>query len=387
MILAGASCRVLARSFIQAGYEPICFDLFADYDLATQACTTQVDGANWPWGILSHLNPLKGIPFVYTGGLENHPDFLREVALSHPLWGNHPDIYESLRDPVVLEQELRALGVAFPSILPAGSSIPDTPTWLLKPLKGSGGLGIRMGKAHSLVPKGHYAQRQIAGIDISLSLLLGENGHELLLWCKGLECRDLLGCPEFGYVGSHWTAESNASFLDPSLVFALGGFLSKTIGLKGLVGIDFRVDSLGRWFVLEVNPRYTASMELGELATNQSFTKRHVACFQGQDEEAPNGNSPGRMTQSFDSGQAPRTKAILYAKKPFKLSPDFSWPRVLQAFEAKYDIKLCDLPRPGTKVAKGAPILTIMEKGTRWPDLDSRLRPLLFDLIRTVEQI
>ena len=376
VILAGASCRAVARSFVQAGYKPISFDLFADYDLAKQCQTTQVEWANWPFGILPHLNPLKGIPFVYTGGLENHGDFLRQVALSHPLWGNHPDVYESIRDPFFLEMELKSRGLFFPPILSAGSSIPEPSIWMLKPLKSSGGLGICLAKAHSIVPKGFYAQRQIVGMDISLSLLIGAKGHEVLLWAKGLECRDLLGCPEFGYVGSHWPAERLPPFLDHSLVLALGVLLSKTIGLKGWVGIDFKVDALGHCYILEVNPRYTASMELGERGHNQSFAKGHVACVKG---EEWNGFS-------FDSDPVPQTKAILYAKKPIALSAGFSWSTVTKTLESKHNIELCDLPRPGTQMAKGAPILTIIEKGTRWPDLESRLRPLIFDLERTVEQ-
>ncbi len=381
MILAGASCRALARSFIQAGFEPICFDLFSDFDLANQACTTQVHLAEWPWAILPHLKTLVGIPFVYTGGLENHAAFLRHVSQSHPFWGNHPDLYEPIRDPFILKQMLETLGLAFPDILPAGSLIPETPTWLLKPLKGSGGLGIRSAKPLSIVPDSHYAQRQIVGSDNSVSLMIGENGYEVLLWAKGLECRDLLGGSEFGYVGSHWTGGNPPLLLGQVPVLALAEFLSRTVGLRGLVGIDFRVDSQGKWHVLEVNPRYTASMELGETVPDQSYGKRHWACFQGR-----GGGEPEWKGQATITGKCPMTKAILYAKDQFTLNPCLSWSTVTRTFESMYNIELFDLPWPGTKVVKGAPILTIMEKGTRWLDLETRLRPIIADLINTLEQ-
>lgn len=95
-----------------------------------------------------------------------------------------------------------------------------------------------------------------------------------------------------------------SAVLDHSLVLALGVHLSKTIGLKGWVGIDFKVDALGHCYILEINPRYTASMELGERGHNQSFAKGHVACVKG---EEWNGFS-------FHSDPVPQTKAILYSK-------------------------------------------------------------------------
>ena len=30
-------------------------------------------------------------PWMYTGGLENHPDLVRRMARQRPLWGGRPD--------------------------------------------------------------------------------------------------------------------------------------------------------------------------------------------------------------------------------------------------------------------------------------------------------
>ena len=53
---------------------------------------------------------------------------------------------------------------------------------------------------------------------------------------------------------------------------------------KGLVGVDFLGSpTSGRWTalstVLEVNPRYTASVELHERATGRLLLQQHARCW------------------------------------------------------------------------------------------------------------
>jgi len=58
--------------------------------------------------------------------------------------------------------------------------------------------------------------------------------------------------------------------------------LTGHFGLKGLFGIDFVIDEGGRPFLVEINPRYSASMELIEHDLNVSFTSLHVSACLGK---------------------------------------------------------------------------------------------------------
>jgi predicted ATP-grasp superfamily ATP-dependent carboligase len=172
--------------------------------------------------------------------------------------------------------------------------------------------------------------------------------------------------------------------IPPVLIQNLGTFLWSE-GLRGLVGVDGRIDDRGQFFLLEINPRYTASMELGEMSRGISFAKLHADCF----EKSPNWNVPtdpipvsGNLP---NPDNFPRTKAILYARSEIWFSTDIRWPEKFKFLEEKHHIGLFDLPIPGTFVAKGAPILTIIEKGTKWADLKDRFEPILEDLRNQLE--
>lgn len=390
MILAGASCRALAQSFARAGFFPICFDLFADSDLRAIARVQSIRMEEWPLAMLPLLKPLAGIPFVFTGGLENHTDFLDEVTKNHPFWGNKPDIYQPLRDPFFLSGALKSVGIGFPEVSVPGAPTPMDPKWLLKPFAGSGGIGIRQMKRRSLgqndpeaCPGGYYAQRFIPGEDLSISFLLGKIGPTQLMISRGLPIRDLLGASEMIYAGNH-LPEIPFGGINEGVFQKLGTLLWNQ-GLRGLVGVDGRIDTCGEFFVLEVNPRYTASMELGEMSQDISFAKLHAECFgDSHQENGIQGTLPKSGFRPISVGN-PLTKAVLYARSEIHLSPDGKWPEKFNAFEEKHKIGLCDRPPPGSIVAKGAPILTIIEKGTRWGDLKDRFGFIVEDLRNQLE--
>jgi len=395
VILAGASCRALAQSFVRGGYSPICFDLFADADLSAFARVKAIGLPEWPLAILPHLKTLQGIPFVFTGGLENHPAFLEKITKSHPFWGNIPTVYQSLRDPFFLSRKLNSLGIGFPDVISTDEKIPGDKEWLLKPFGSSGGLGILQHQKalgipgeNSKWPHGYYAQKFIPGEDISISFLLTQTGPMLLMISRGIPIRDQLGALGMSYVGNHLEENKLAGnmwhHIPPVLIQNLGTFLWSE-GLRGLVGVDGRIDDRGQFFLLEINPRYTASMELGEMSRGISFAKLHADCF----EKPPNWNVPtdpipvsGNLP---NPDNCPRTKAILYARSEIWFSTDIRWPEKFKFLEEKHNIGLFDLPIPGTFVAKGAPILTIIEKGTQWADLKDRFEPILEDLRNQLE--
>src|ERR1700733_2287062 len=88
LLIFGASARAAAFSALRAGLQPWCADLFADLDLAYCSRVTRVPGKEYPHAFLSLLQEAPPGPWMYAGGLENHPDLVEQMAQARPLWGN-----------------------------------------------------------------------------------------------------------------------------------------------------------------------------------------------------------------------------------------------------------------------------------------------------------
>src|SRR5262249_25634739 len=87
---------------------------------------------------------------------------------------------------------------------------------------------------------------------------------------------------------------------------AIGRLLVKSLGLRGLFGVDFVLEG-GRPWVVEVNPRYTASVEILELAGHRSFLREHAAAF----DRDCSGVAHGVYSRVFEPGwpgQSPRAR-------------------------------------------------------------------------------
>src|ERR1700730_13118688 len=88
IIIFGASVRAAAFSALRAGLRPWCADLFQDEDLQACCSTQQVSTVGYPkdFEAIAKLGPPG--PWMYTGGLENHPTLIERISDKRFLWGN-----------------------------------------------------------------------------------------------------------------------------------------------------------------------------------------------------------------------------------------------------------------------------------------------------------
>src|SRR5438309_1251845 len=98
LLIFGASARAAAFSALRAGLSPWCADLFGDADLAAR-CPVIALPDTYPDGLLEIERQAPPGPFLYTGGLENRPRLLRELAQRRTLWGVAPGILPQVRRP------------------------------------------------------------------------------------------------------------------------------------------------------------------------------------------------------------------------------------------------------------------------------------------------
>ena len=147
--------------------------------------------------------------------------------------------------------------------------------------------------------------------------------------------------------------------------------LAARSGLRGIFGVDFIQDGRGIPWILEVNPRYTASVEVLELALQKSllFVPR----------------MPAHLRPSVESAPAVVAKVILYAQEPLTApdlrmlsrsrlpggsrpplrkdkGPDLG--EVPDSRSAWQVPALADVPVPGTSIQATWPICTVMATGS-----------------------
>ncbi len=250
-----------------------------------------------------------------------------------------------VRNPVALMGSLQRKGFTTPRTraTPPGGS--GTGAWLLKPRRSGGGHGTRPWRSPGSVPRTHYLQQRISGLPGSVVFAAdGLNAVPLGL------TRQLVGDAHFGAVGFRYCG----SLLGPSAeLFAGGNELVETstrlaaavteeFGLLGLNGIDF-ISHDGVPYPIEVNPRYSASMELLERAHRLSLFEVHA--------EACRGSLPPQPL----SVAGVEGKAIVFARRDVTVPGTRSW------IESE---AYADLPRPGERILRGRPICTVFAWGS-----------------------
>lgn len=363
LLILGASTRAAAASAVRAGFDPVCADRFGDEDLRRIASVIAVD--NDLRRTLEAVKAPPPTPWIYTGSLENDPKFIAAVSERHPLIGNSREVLRKVRDPIWLERTLRthdlpALRVRSVGRLDAlvratGNSDQDVQAtserWLLKPTRGGGGCRIAVWSGQPLPPnERYYLQEHRHGTPMSALFIARPDSAELIGVCEQL-IGPTFGAPsEFGYSGSI----GPIAVSDPTrkLLQRLGDALTREAQLRGLFGIDFILTDDIPWLV-ELNPRYTASVEVLERATGRALLSEYglSALSHFQKGDAKNATAPEPKTFPSIVG-----KQIVYATHDLTARSIDALIRPADALELPL---IADIPVSGTVIASGWPICTV----------------------------
>ena len=291
LIVVGASARAAAVSALRAGFTPWCVDLFADVDLrAIVPNAIRCPVGQYPSALLEVLRSAPESPWIYTGGLENHPDLIRAMADVRPLWGNGPNALVAARSPFVVEQCLRDAGLPVPEVRSGEAELPDYCRWLRKPLAGSAGQGIAfVDPADPGRSSRHYYQQYIDGTPMSAVYVRSRGETRLLGVTEQLIGTDWLNAAPFRYAGNVGPIELPGELRHD--LEQIGSTISERCDLLGLFGVDFILRDSRTW-VVEVNPRYTASIEVLELATGLQSLSHHRLAFDDVPDAAASSISP-----------------------------------------------------------------------------------------------
>jgi predicted ATP-grasp superfamily ATP-dependent carboligase len=350
VLIVGVTTRALAISAARAGYRVTAVDPFGDRDLrnAAQVITPRSTPARRfnPGAAATAAENVSAGWVAYTSNLENYPAAVGRLAQGRRLLGNPAPVLALVRNPVALSAFLRSKGFAVPLTRASPPRGPAAEPWLLKPRKSGGGHGVRLWRKGQSLSRSSYLQQQISGIPGSV--IFAANGESAVV--LGLS-RQLVGDSRFGAQAFRYCGSLLGG--GPTPVFprykellgtasAMAREVSRSFGLIGLNGIDF-VARNGVPYPIEVNPRYSASMELLERGLGLSLFELHVQACQGILPTEPQ-TDPGIQG-----------KAIVFARRDVIVGQTDAWIN-------RPDV--ADIPHPGESIATGRPICTVFARAS-----------------------
>lgn len=339
MLIAATSGRALAACARRAGFVPLVADLFDDLDTrALAGASLRVPGGLArgfaPGALAAALDRLaagrRPEGLVVGSGFEDRPGLLGALGARHGLIGNAPATVATAKDPPGFAALCGGLGIPHPEIrLEGGREAPRSGDWLRKRRGGSG--GAHVAPARSPAHRGFYLQRRAEGAAVS-ALFLADGARCLILGFSRQWADPAPGRP-FRYGGAVRPASVTDAQAD-----AMGravARLAPALGLVGLNSADFllRPDGMD---LLEINPRPGATLDIFADTQGRLFHMHVDAC---------RGRLPGRPPAFAGSNAA----CVAYAPRALDLPAGFCWPDWA-----------ADRQAPGTPVAKGAPLCTVL---------------------------
>jgi predicted ATP-grasp superfamily ATP-dependent carboligase len=365
LTIVGASARAAVCSAVRAGFSVHAADLFADADLR-QVCPA-IRVRDYPADLVAALDGSHSGGWMYTGALENYPATVERFAHVRRLLGNSAAVLRRVRQPRLVADVLRRWGLPCPEVVVDGGPLRGTATWLRKPLCSAGGAHISLCQRRAAVDLeagpagGYYFQQFIDGLPCSAAYVAA-GGQATLLGVT----QQLIGSPWAGAHGFQYCGSIGPLATPPRVTrnfAAIGTALASHFDLAGLFGVDAIVNAEGVWPV-EVNPRYTASIELLERAAGIRAIELHVAACE-------RGDLPAYCAGTFERQYG---KAILFALRRLTVPPSFSSP--IDRGDDRTPPVLADIPDAGTTIEAGWPIVTVVGEGADQRDVLEMLQAM-----------
>ena len=328
----------MAESAALAGYAVWSLDAFGDLDQhpGVQAHSVPRDVGE-PFTVDAVVRAAERIEadvVAYLSPFENHPAAVERLARGRTLWGNGASVLRRVREPGVVSHATNVL---------------DPDRWLVKPRASGGGHGIQWWSPGNSVPAGSHVEPFIDGEPGSIVFVATGRDLVPLGLTRQLVGDEAFGATGFRYCGSILLDAAHARgmprLLDSALHVARG--VVAEFDLVGVNCIDF-IARDGVAIPIEINPRWSASMELVERTHGVSVFGVHAAaCATG---ELPTFDLARAHTGALVCG-----KAILFARRDLTCGDTTLW---------LGDGTIRDVPHPGEHIPAGGPVCTIFATGT-----------------------
>lgn len=287
-VVVGASCRAAAQGLRRAGISHIvAWDEFLDADLREIA-----QAHRWERGEMESHN-VDGVPLLLCGGMENRIEDVQAWLNQGYSCGVDAQMLRDMRNPMNWQRWSTHVGIGWPKSAFRAEEIPrlglrngDVQCWMSKSLVGAGGIQVRvLGTeelqkltSNELLKEGWdeemYLQEHIEGQSFGATFCSYQDEVQLVGVARGITSHELPGPLPFIYRGSILSRDISEEVKQRLEDF--GRLVTSETGIRGLWQADFVVKDDGSLWVLEVNPRWSASMELHEIANDVSWVIEHL---------------------------------------------------------------------------------------------------------------
>ncbi|UCG36204.1 MAG: ATP-grasp domain-containing protein [Candidatus Bathyarchaeota archaeon] len=395
VLVMGLDIAALAASAERVGYCPFSVDYFGDQDLRA-LCVDSLSVVEQRHGVScgkleDEYSPIRFLELarnlqesyrldaaLLSSGLEDSQEVLGELDEIVPIIGNDAKTVQRVRDKTAFFEELRRLNIPHPQT----SIIADLEEArkeaesigypvLVKPVRGFGGIGIRKAQnekelakvLHAKLPaEGVLIQEFISGTNISISFISNTENAEVLSINEQLLGVEQAGQSEpFGYSGT--IVPLNVSKRLEDCCEFITKRISSHFGLKGSNGLDLVVSGGDKVKVIEVNPRFQATLECVETLLGINLVQAHIdACLEAI--------LPSHVTENESSVICSRL--ILCAKQRSQI------PHLGNLAEIR------DVPFPGTIVEKGEPVCSIVVKAKDRGSICEQMYGLIYKIYRRI---
>jgi predicted ATP-grasp superfamily ATP-dependent carboligase len=331
---------MLAQAAKNTGLKLLVIDLFADLDtqcyaedfqqiasLAEQDLAPAVDYFIQSYAV-NHV--------IYGSGFECFPESLRYLNSRLIVLGNHPDVFARQLDKPAFFSTLDDLSIPYPEVAFSAPACADD--WLIKPMRGQGGIGIKHYHANDEAKAPVYWQKFQAGMPHSVLFLADGQQVQVVGFNSQWPIR-LSETQEFVFSGV-----VNCTDLPDKHKAQVADWLKQMVPafvLKGLSSLDFiQADDCS--YVLEINPRPSASMQLYD----EDLLVRHIQACEG----ALGATSVAQSLALRGLKSPPQIGyQVVYAEQDLIIPSQFEWPPWCM-----------DLPKPGNMCRAGQPICSII---------------------------
>jgi predicted ATP-grasp superfamily ATP-dependent carboligase len=364
VLVAGISTRAAAESAAQAGFAVTAIDAFGDLDQhASVRGLSLTRDFGVPVSARSAARAARTVEcdaVAYVSSFDNHPRAVATLAAGRALWGNAPAVLRRVRDPMLVAQTLRQRGSAAPDVYAvsgSGLTVAGSPAlgcddrrWLVKPLASGGGHRVRPWRGATCLPRGCYLQELVEGTPGSVAFVAAGGRAVPLGVSRQLVGEVAFGAAGYRYCGNILAAAGDPQFARDEALVQAAGALARAVAaefdLVGVNGIDF-VERGGVPYAIEVNPRWSASMELVAQAYGLSVFGAHAAAC-----------AAGALPE-FDLVRARRGaravgKAVVFARRDVEVGDTGAWLE---------DASVRDVPHPGEVIHAGRPVCTVFAAG------------------------
>jgi predicted ATP-grasp superfamily ATP-dependent carboligase len=376
LIIAGVSARAAAESAVRAGFGVTAIDAFGDLDQHPSVRSVRLGERFGPYEAAAAAAGIACDAVIYLSNFENHPKAVAALAAGRTLWGNQPDVLRRVRDPMNVAESLRRRGLPTPEVRLTREQLTAADAeknWLVKPRASGGGRRIRPWRPGEAFPRNCYMQERIDGVSGSVVFVAAADEVVPLAISRQLIGEQAFGAEGFQYCGNIlWRPASGPDAKQETALADAAAVLARAVAaefrLLGLNGVDFVArDDVP--YVVEVNPRWCASMELLELARGISVFDAHAAACMG------------RPLPAFDLARTPPErgafgKAVVYARSDATVGDTRTWLNEPEGVR--------DVPRPGERIIAGHPVCTVF---ARERDAASCRRALIERAERVYDQL